>query len=143
MGPRERGCPGCLLSRKCLVLVGFTCAVTLLLVGCSRQGEPPSAVAVDYEFSPQPPRVGPATVTVKLADRSTKPITGARIRVEADMTHAGMSPAFGDAKETEPGRYQAQLKLQMAGDWIILLHIILPDGKKLEREFDVRDVRPN
>lgn len=59
------------------------------------------------------------------------------------MTHAGMSPAFGDAKETEPGRYQAQLKLQMAGDWIILLHIILPDGKKLEREFDVRDVRPN
>jgi hypothetical protein len=31
----------------------------------------------------------------------------------------------------------------MAGDWVILLHVTLPDGKKLERQFDVRGVRPN
>src|SRR5580700_10836674 len=31
----------------------------------------------------------------------------------------------------------------MAGDWVILLHGALRDGEKLERQFDVRDVRPN
>jgi len=31
----------------------------------------------------------------------------------------------------------------MAGDWVILLHGALRNGEKLERQFDVRDVRPN
>jgi hypothetical protein len=132
-----------MLSKECWLLIGFACALTLFLVGCSRQAEPLSAVAIEHEFSPQPPRVGPATVTVRLADGSAKPTTGARIQVEADMTHAGMNPVFADAIEAEPGRYQAQLKLQMAGDWIILLHITLPGGKKLERQFDLTDVQPN
>jgi hypothetical protein len=54
-----------------------------------------------------------------------------------------MSPVFGDAREIEPGRYQARLRFEMAGDWVILLHVILPGGQKLERQFDVPDVRPN
>lgn len=59
------------------------------------------------------------------------------------MSHAGMSPRFAEARETGPGRYEAHLEFQMAGDWVILLHVTLPDGKKLERQFDVRGVRPN
>jgi hypothetical protein len=35
------------------------------------------------------------------------------------------------------------LEFQMAGDWVILLHVTLPGGKKLEQQIDVRDVRPN
>jgi hypothetical protein len=31
----------------------------------------------------------------------------------------------------------------MTGDWVILLHVTLSDGKKLERKIDVRRVRPN
>jgi hypothetical protein len=58
------------------------------------------------------------------------------------MSHAGMSPLFAEAKETEPGRYVARLEFSMAGDWVILLHITLSDAKKLERQFDVREVRP-
>jgi hypothetical protein len=30
----------------------------------------------------------------------------------------------------------------LACDWVILLHIALPDGTKLERQIDVRGVRP-
>jgi len=30
----------------------------------------------------------------------------------------------------------------MAGDWVVLLHITLPDGRQLERRFDVKGVRP-
>ncbi len=59
------------------------------------------------------------------------------------MSHAGMSPRFAEAKETGPGSYQARLEFAMAGDWVILLHVTLPDGKKLERQFDVKGVRPN
>ncbi len=47
------------------------------------------------------------------------------------MSHAGMAPVFGEATEIEPGRYQAHLTFEMAGDWVILLHVILPGGEKL------------
>ena len=57
------------------------------------------------------------------------------------MSHAGMSPLFAEAKETEPGRYEAHLEFQMAGDWVILLHVTLPDGKKAGTT-DRREGRP-
>jgi hypothetical protein len=121
----------------------LTCAATLLIASCSRPVGPSTFVAIEHEVSPEPARVGPATVTLKLADSAAKPISGAHIAIEADMSHAGMSPGFADAKETAPGRYQASLEFPMAGDWVILLHVTLRDGKKLERQFDVRGVRPN
>lgn len=100
-------------------------------------------MAIDHEISPEPARVGPGTLSLKLADSAAKPITGAHVAIEADMSHAGMSPRFAEARETGPGRYEAHLEFQMAGDWVILLHVTLPDGKKLERQFNVRGVRPN
>ena len=105
--------------------------------------ESPDPVTVEHEISPAPARVGVETITFKLADSGGKPITGARFTVEADMSHAGMSPVFAEAKELDPGRYQTHLNLQMAGDWIVLLHVMLPGGKKLERQIEVRGVRPN
>jgi hypothetical protein len=99
-------------------------------------------IAISHEISPQPVRVGPATVTLKLADAG-KPIAGARIALEADMTHAGMNAVFAEAKEAESGRYLAHFEFPMAGDWVILVHVTLPGGKKLERQIDVRGVRPN
>jgi len=59
------------------------------------------------------------------------------------MSHAGMNALFAEAKETEPGRYQAHVQFQMAGDWVILLHVTLPSGERLERQIDVKGVRPN
>jgi hypothetical protein len=115
----------------------------VLIVGCSRPVESPDLVTVEHEISPAPARVGVATITFKLTDAGGKPITGALIAVEADMSHAGMSPVFGETKEEQPGRYAARLSFQMAGDWIILLHVTLPGGKKLERQIEVRGVRPD
>jgi len=59
------------------------------------------------------------------------------------MAHAGMAPVFDNAREIEPGRYQAHLRFEMAGDWVILLHVTLPGGQKLERQIDVQGVQPN
>jgi hypothetical protein len=123
-------------------LAGFVCSATLLTAGCSRPVEPPTSVVIEHEISPQPVRVGPATITFRLADSAAKPVSGARIVVEADMSHPGMSPLFAEAKEIEPGCYQTHVQFPMAGDWVILLHVTLSGGKTLERQIDVRGVRP-
>jgi YtkA-like len=118
--------------------------LAFVVTACSKPTESTPAVTIEHEISPQPVRVGPATVQLRLADAtSRKPVTGARIRLEGNMTHAGMSPVLAQAKETEPGRYQAILDLSMPGDWILLTHITLAGGQKLERQLDVKGVLAN
>lgn len=99
-------------------------------------------VAIRHEISPDPPHVGPATITLKLSDATSAPITKAQLTLEADMRHPGMVPHPFDVQELEPGRYQAKVRFDMAGDWVILLHIILPDGNSVDRQYDVSGVRP-
>jgi hypothetical protein len=117
----------------------------LLQAGCSQPATSSSLafVTIEHEISPEPIRVGSATILLKLSDARGKPVTGANIAIEADMSNAGMSPGFAEAKEVEAGRYKAPLRFQMAGDWVILLHVTLSGGKTLERQIDVRGVRPN
>ncbi len=91
-------------------------------------------------LQPQPPRVGQATVTIAITDAHASPVAGASIQVEGDMAHPGMAPVFGEAKETAPGNYQASIEFNMPGDWVLLLHIRLADGRKIERQIDVRGV---
>lgn len=120
----------------------FVCTAILLCAGCSRHRGATTALTVDHEISPQPVRVGPVTLTLKLASAGV-PVKGARVGLEADMSHPGMSPGFGEAREIEPGLYRGQLQLGMAGDWVILLDIALPGGEKVERQIDVLGVRPS
>lgn len=124
-------------------LLLLSCVAAVLATGCSRPIDSSPAVTVEHAISPEPPQVGPATVILKLADAAEKPVSGARIALEADMSHAGMAPVLKEAKETEPGQYEAHLRFTMAGDWVILLRIRLPGGRMLERQFNVSGVRPN
>ncbi len=57
------------------------------------------------------------------------------------MSHAGMAPLLEEANETAPGHYESHLRFPMAGDWVILLHLRLPGGQALERQFNVNGVR--
>jgi hypothetical protein len=67
---------------------------------------------------------------------------GAQIKLEGNMSHAGMSPVFADTLEVAPGEYRANMDLSMAGDWVILVHLTLRDGAKLERQFEIKGVAP-
>jgi len=58
------------------------------------------------------------------------------------MSHAGMAPAFADAKEIGPGQYRTNMKLSMAGDWQVLVHVTLPDGRELDQQFEIKEVAP-
>ena len=62
---------------------------------------------------------------------------------EADMSHPGMTPVFGEAQEVAPGQYQGSLEFAMAGDWVVLIHVTLRDGRTVEREVSVPGVTTN
>jgi hypothetical protein len=79
------------------------------------------------------------TVSFHLRE-AAKPVSGAQVSLEGDMTHAGMAPVFADAHEVAPGQYRGNLTLNMPGDWVLLLHIRLPDGRELEDQIDIRGV---
>lgn len=91
---------------------------------------------------PQPPRVGRVIITLRVTDASGKAITGALITLEGNMSHAGMAPSFADAAEFEAGHYRSNMDLPMAGDWIVLVHLVLPGGEKVERQFEIKGVAP-
>jgi hypothetical protein len=123
-------------------LAGIVLAIciSLSLAGCRRTAAPTPNVVMRHDVVPQPPQVGPATITVSLADAAGNPISGARVSLEGNMTHPGMRPVSAEAGEVGAGRYQASLEFTMGGDWIIVVRVNLPDGQKLEREFEVKGV---
>jgi len=62
--------------------------------------------------------------------------------MEGNMSHAGMVPVFADASEIEPGRYQAIMKLSMAGDWRVIVHVTWSGSHKEDDEFEIKGVEP-
>jgi YtkA-like len=130
--------------RRGRVVFGVVTVFVAVVLGIGCHGPPnaSSSVMVEFQIEPEPVRVGSVVISITLTDAGN-PVTGAQIAVEADMSHAGMSPVLAQAKEAQPARYESHLSLGMAGDWVILLHGTLPNGEKLERQFDVRGVRPN
>jgi hypothetical protein len=128
---------------KGIVLVAFACLAIVGFVGCSKSSGRSPSISVDLDISPQPTRVGPATITLRLTDIARKPVTGARITIEGDMSHPGLSPVFGQAEELEAGCYQSHIGFAMAGDWVLLFHITLSDGHTLDRQVSVPAVRAN
>jgi hypothetical protein len=118
-------------------------AIGILIAGCSRPSGRTADLSITDELSPQPSKVGLNEITVRMANSAARPVESAVIDLEADMSHPGMSPVFGHMTEIQPGVYRGQLELGMAGDWAVLLHITMPGGQKLERQFAVPGVRPN
>ena len=110
--------------------------------GCRQQSASIPNLTVSYEVFPLPARVGDVMITIRMTDVAEKPIAGARVKLEGNMTHAGMAPVIVEAKEIGPGRYQTNMKLTMAGDWQVLVHLTLPDGRELDQQFEIKEVAP-
>jgi hypothetical protein len=113
----------------------------LALAGCHESVRQSDGLVIESEVLPQPLQTGPVVVNLKARDGSSKPVTGARIDLEGDMTHPGMAPVFGKATESAEGYYTGRLDLPMGGDWVILMHVTLAGGAKVERQIDLKGVR--
>ncbi|HEX4031050.1 MAG TPA: FixH family protein [Terracidiphilus sp.] len=115
------------------IATGAVCA-------CRRSADPAQGISVEESIAPQPVRSGDETVTLRLADAARHPVAEAHVQIEADMNHPGMAPLFSNAVETTPGSYRTPLTFTMGGDWVVLAHITLADGRRIERQWDVKGV---
>jgi hypothetical protein len=123
-------------------VVVATCAMLLAGTGCHRSGQSAADMPIQTAIAPQPARVGMTTVTVTgVTDGLGEPLAGVHVQIEGDMAHPGMAPVFADAQEERPGVYIAHVNLNMPGDWVLLTHVQLANGKKVERQIDVRGVQ--
>lgn len=125
---------------------GSTCI--FLWLGCMVFAcgcHPPEATESNLQFNvqlqPTAPAVGEATVLVGLSDVDGAPVTGAEVRVEGNMNHAGMKPSFAELKEDQPGRYAGALNFTMGGDWFLLITVKTTEGDTAEHKLDVPGVR--
>ncbi len=132
------------LARATLTLRSLLalCLPALLLPACRGEGgggDPSLSLRMD--ISPTPPGVGPARLIIHLDDAGA-PVEGARIVVEGNMTHAGMTPVIDTARADAPGRYVVDgFRFTMGGDWILTLRATLPDGRWTEVRQDTRVAR--
>jgi hypothetical protein len=129
-------------GRQVATLVFLTAIASAVLVaGCHRGSTSDSSLPIQTKIGPQPVRVGGSTVTLTgVTDGLGEPLAGVHIQIEGDMAHPGMAPVFAEARETAPGVYVAQINFNMPGDWVLLEHIRLANGRKIERQVDVRGV---
>ncbi len=124
-------------------LITILLAFLLLASACGRmQAARPEASAAGYTLSlavqPDPPAMGHAQLLVTLTDPSGRPVDGAQVHVEGNMTHAGMVPAIADAKGSQDGRYAIPFDWTMDGDWVVTVKATLPDGQTVNRDFPIR-----
>lgn len=91
---------------------------------------------------PDDPLVGEAPITVWL-ERDGAALSGARVELTGDMTHAGMTPVVANAVEVEDGRYRADaFAFTMAGDWVLSVEADLADGTRVRGEAATTVRRP-
>jgi hypothetical protein len=126
--------PAPLLRSKAVSLLVGLALVGSLLAGCK---PPPDRAATMGDGSvvivaelTQPAAIGITPLQVRLTDPAGEPVEGATVRVEGDMTHAGMQPVLVDAESVGAGVYRAEgMHFTMAGDWIITITVTV-DGKR-------------
>jgi hypothetical protein len=134
-GRRPRLKPGLSLLVLALGAAGVTSA-------CGR-GSAARNVAIEWSLSPARAVVGSTRLELRIHDASGQPVRGARLRVEAHMSHPGMAPVLAPATERGDGIYDAPLQFTMAGDWILLVTGTLSNGDSVEHRIDVPGVRPS
>ena len=119
----------------------LVCA-TVATCGCRRAARESSNIGVTCLSDPAPPRVGQNAFLVILSDAQGKSVAGARVELEANMSHPGMGPATGTAVEVSPGSYRGGLEFSMRGDWSVIVHVTLANGHSFEREVKFQNVQP-
>jgi hypothetical protein len=106
----------------------------LPFVGCRgdiQPGDP--GILLEVGISPTPPGVGPARLIITLQDTLGVPLEGAEVRVEGNMSHAGMTPVLATAEARGQGLYAVpDFNFTMAGEWILTVFATLPDGRQTQ-----------
>jgi hypothetical protein len=126
------------VSRRTAALL----AAAAVTAACRAPRESPASTSVAWTLRPEPAVLGPAMLAVTLRDPANAPIDRAEVRVVGHMSHPGMAPVAATAAPRGGGRYEAGFAFTMRGDWVLVVSIQLPDGRRVERRIDVPNVQP-
>jgi hypothetical protein len=124
-----------------LNIILFT--ILTVIAGCSSNGNDTRDINLEWIISPYPPAIGTVQFQVILSDTLARPITGAMMDIEANMSHPGMSPMMAELEEEEAGVYSAEIEFSMGGDWFILVNARLPDERVINRQINIPGVKSN
>ena len=116
------------------------CLLLPLLASCARPEDTPPHLTIGW--TPLPTVGRESVAEIQLNEAMARPVTGARLRLEAFMTHPGMAPVSAAVEEQGRGRYRARVSFTMAGDWVVRLQGTRADGRRIDVQEDVRRVRP-
>lgn len=114
---------------KAVLTLVMLLLVSLGLVACVQpSATPPTSVTIDIvaRVEPEPPAVGESTLIVTLKDASGAPIDGARLRVQGNMDHAGMTAINREINQSTNGEYHIPFEWSMGGGWIVEVTAQLP-----------------
>ena len=122
------------LTRSLTAAVFACCCVA----ACGRSA---GDVAVTWNVEPSPAVVGTAAVVrIALRNAQQQPLRGARLQLEAHMSHPGMAPVTAAMIERDAGTYEARVQLTMAGAWVIVAAGELADGARITKNTEVTAV---
>lgn len=114
--------------------------VPVALASCGGSAASATDVSCDIRVDPDPARVGPIEIELRLLGPDGAPLSGASIEVEGNMSHAGMVPVFSTPVEGEPGVYDGAMELTMGGDWFLSIEAQLADGRRFAHVHDLPGV---
>ena len=124
---------------KTLVLLAMA-VVVILGSDCGRESRNASTSNAQISLTaiPFPAAVGETRLVIQITDLAGQPLSDAALFIKADMTHAGMVPVIAEAEGgDEDGYYNVPFEWTMAGDWIVSVEAVLPDGSRAKERFEL------
>jgi len=74
--------------------------------------------SIAMQFSPDPPKQGPQTITVAVKDANGNPVRGATVKIGSKMPTMSMTGPNLTATDNGDGTYAAQTNLNYATQWV-------------------------
>ncbi len=109
------------------VLVATVAACTPKAETSSRttvtQAQTAGAFSVATQFSTDPPKQGPQTITVTVKDASGNPVKGATVKIVTKMPTMSMTGPTLAATDNGDGTYAAQTNLNYATQWTFAVSV--------------------
>lgn len=120
-------------------------ALLLALGGCAGReqngdhGQDRATIALRTD--PATPTSGPVRLLIHLSTPAGMPLVGARVSVVGNMSHAGMQPVSGEAREQGGGDYVVEgFTFTMGGDWLLTIRATLADGTTVQKTIPINGV---
>ena len=104
-----------------------TIALIAALAACTSKSETSSSTtttqtvagfSIATQFSPDPPKQGPQTITVTVKDAGGGAVMGATVKISSKMPTMSMDGPVLTATDNGDGTYAAQTNLNYATQWV-------------------------